>query len=1436
MAKIDSKHMRPPSCRRIVWVAYAKICTILIPDAALIYFSNGRLATKVRRKAWREKMALLLTLTMIAAAFCFWLEFITTLFCDPPPTYDYTQVYSNTSESSAINGDVVNWHDLEYTSEMIEQVNKYPHYDLSPMFPSFMALQRPAGQTYYNNKDVDDCINGFNKSTEADNWLSHKLATDPGYVFKNNRLQSCPLPYQRNKTGTPCFYSMISKEEYKRYPKKGSLKFNVDDIYNNFSSLPHSSVPGQAFVILDNRVLDVTDYLDSVTNIVKVANGAYSRAFALDRMFLPLDLTILLFVHMGEDISAKFHSEILHSERYKECLFQLFYHGVIDGTEDEGCSHINLALWITMGCFLLYFLLKMNLANLSRLKFMQHFLYKSVPTSTMAASSTKALRQTFSTVDNARYLLPYTLLFIPCYAESSEALRQTFDSLARTTYPDTRKLLFFVCDGLVKSRSDSKETYLCILDALGYSSTEDRESRAYISLGQGSRRVNYAKVYAGFYESGRNRVPFLMVVKVGAPNEALSTARAPGNRGKRDSMVIVLSFLERCMNLVHNRITPLDFELFNLCYNLLGIDPREFKYMLVTDADTQVQDDVVFRMVSRLEADPKILAINGHIRPANPEENIVTMLQIFPLYMTFYSGLAYEACLGRVTTINGGFVMYRIWTELPGNLPAAGDTSLIGGTRASVYESIQLKRVPGAAPDATAATEPLRALPNKWPKVSDEIVVVPADSVLSKATNDAVFDDEDEDNSSSDDNVTTTTTNTTITTTFRKKASYRRRLHKKKKKMSTQPTLSLLPNANIQPCCIQPTVLRGFAAPRPDTMHMENVLLLGEEQYFGIVLLRSNPQYRFAFEPEAIAYATLPTNFFALQALQIRNLRVTFNTQVEFQHVAKHLGLMYWLISFTKLLDMIFSTPIIVYLYTIYIRYFRYKDLAYAIIAGSFTCLIVLHIFYFVIRRQFKYVLWFCIYGLFSVPIFGVYFPILAIWYSDYAYRWYDVWPTQTGGYHSRLHGIVMGEKTEEECLLQEETDAEDVVTRMRLADFEVLEAEKMAQREKEQTEILDAKFSGFTGYVSAAAAAAAAAAATNGNISGHTSKPSWSSSRASRAETPNSLISSPPLAQVRNGMIMRDSHSRFASEDDARFLLSPGNNKRSSTPRTSSINSITSSPRNPFVSALDDPFDDVYEDPLNISKHRRSGSNNTNLAAASAIAAAAVTKASSMIHHKASNSQSSYFSRTSFNANSDYPYYQNDMFVPTAAQDVPNDTSGGFATLQHRIRSYSATSASSAVAAAAAAATAASANLRHPHLAYPPPRRPSSQHFNTHSPSSPSTASALPPQFHSGDSTTLSAEGDQEEEEKEGNLMGDELIADTASVISLNPSLSNSVISLERDAPVLEQEEAHYTSPHHILSNRHNRLYNYSSYDHHVSEGRNAPVHSRIASKQQPP
>lgn len=1082
-----------------------------------------------------------------------------------------------------------------------------------------------------------------------------------------------------------------------------AIEYGGDAVEKYFSSLPYQGSNNASYVIVDQRVLDVTDYLVSVTNIVKVAKGSYSRAFALDRMFLPLDLTILLYTKAGTDISEDVN-QMQDAQIYKDCMIELFHHGVLDIYDgEEGCNRINVGLWITMGIFLLYFLIKMNLANSTRIGWIQRRLFKSQP---------------YIQHNSTHYLPPYTLMFIPCYAESSETIRQTFDSLARNNYPDTRKLLFFVCDGLTQSKSDSKETYLCILESLGYGSTKDPEIRSYVSLGQGARRINYAKVYAGFYESGRNRVPFLMIVKVGSPLENMAAkedmSRAPGNRGKRDSMLIVLGFLERCMNLSHNRISPLEFELFNQCYNLLGIDPRWLKYMLVTDADVQVKDDVLARLVARLESDSKLLAMNGHIRPANPEENIVTMLQILPNYMTFYSSLAYEACLGGLTTINGGFVMYRLWSE--------------SRTRSNSrhYEH------------ATKSFEPA-TLPTKWPKVSDEIIA-PEDQTSIKTTASVIVvddNDDDDDDTSSDDNFTAT--NTTVSSQNKTTNSSRRRMFTKTKKLSParqqqqqhlqqQQQLQQQPqklqqrdsgvqhvilapsNKNIKPICIQPTVLRGFGAPRPNTMHMENVLLLGEEQYFSIVLLRSHPQHKIGFEPEAIAYATIPTNFFALQALQIRNIRSTFHNQIEFQHVAKHLGLMYWIMSFTKILDTIFLTPMIVYLYGIFIRALKENYPVYNFIAFSFTGLVVLHVIYFIIRRQFKYVLWFLLYATVGVLIFNVYFPILSIWYSDSANRWFDVWPTKLNGLRSRLHGLLQSppelaltatnHQQEEE---EQEEEVEDIVPRMRLSDFEVIEAERLAQREKEQVEMLDAKFNGFTSYVGS-----------------HASKPSWSSTNAG-------ILFPPPPAQQQNKL--KGAHSRLASEDDARFLLTPN---RSSTPRSLSINSGTSaSPRDPFTSALDNPFDDAYSDLMIMPALHKPA------------------------HHKQSHSQSSNFSRSS---NSEFPFYPQDMFVP-AASSSENDSFNSPA----RMRSFS--------------------TSNRPHLVY------------------------------------------------SNNATSENVFKDSSSVISL----TNSVISLERDAPYnFNNNNATHTNNNENIESPQltgRRRFQQASYG-EQNEGRSAPVHSRIVSQ----
>lgn len=85
-----------------------------------------------------------------------------------------------------------------------------------------MQLKRPPNQQHYGNHIIDNCIGGFNLSTQADNWLAHKLETDPGYLYEDDTLISCPMPNKRNVTGAPCFYSLDSQREFARYHRDGS--------------------------------------------------------------------------------------------------------------------------------------------------------------------------------------------------------------------------------------------------------------------------------------------------------------------------------------------------------------------------------------------------------------------------------------------------------------------------------------------------------------------------------------------------------------------------------------------------------------------------------------------------------------------------------------------------------------------------------------------------------------------------------------------------------------------------------------------------------------------------------------------------------------------------------------------------------------------------------------------------------------------------------------------------------------------------------------------------------------------------------------------------------------------------------------------------------------------------------------------------------------
>ena len=72
----------------------------------------------------------------------------------------------------------------------------------------------------------------------------------------------------------------------------------------------------------------------------------------------------------------------------------------------------------------------------------------------------------------------------------------------------------------------------------------------------------------------------MVVVKVGKPTERSK----PGNRGKRDSQILLMHYLNR----VHfdAPMSPLELEIYHQMRNVIGIDPAFYEYIFTVDADT----------------------------------------------------------------------------------------------------------------------------------------------------------------------------------------------------------------------------------------------------------------------------------------------------------------------------------------------------------------------------------------------------------------------------------------------------------------------------------------------------------------------------------------------------------------------------------------------------------------------------------------------------------------------------------------------------------------------------------------------------------------------------------------------------------------------------------------------------------------------------------
>lgn len=234
------------------------------------------------------------------------------------------------------------------------------------------------------------------------------------------------------------------------------------------------------------------------------------------------------------------------------------------------------------------------------------------------------------------YPLAHAICLVTAYSEGAAGIRTTLDSIATTEYPNSHKILLVVCDGLIKGHGEDFTTPEIVLGMMRDHTILPNEVQpfSYVAVASGSKRHNMAKVYSGFYDYGhdsmvpmdrRERVPMMVIVKCGTPDEL--TKSKPGNRGKRDSQIILMSFLQKVM--FDERMTELEYEMFNGIWNVTGISADYYEVVLMVDADTKIFPDSMTHMISAMVKDPEIMGLCGETKIANKRDSWVSMIQVF---------------------------------------------------------------------------------------------------------------------------------------------------------------------------------------------------------------------------------------------------------------------------------------------------------------------------------------------------------------------------------------------------------------------------------------------------------------------------------------------------------------------------------------------------------------------------------------------------------------------------------------------------------------------------------------------------------------------------------------------------------------------------------------------------------------------------------------
>ncbi|KZV71243.1 glycosyltransferase family 2 protein [Peniophora sp. CONT] len=648
--------LRESSARRR-WVALCWLLTWWVPTPFLKWF--GRMKRIDIQQAWREKLAINLLIWLACGCAIFVIAGLTLLICPTEHVFSTGELsshgYNNGKADAyvAVRGEVF---DLTQVAQT--------HLRIVPVVSTKTILQTYAGTdaTDLFPVQVSALCNGVSGTVSPFVYLSFSnTSTDTNSQYHDFRVQS-------NDSRPDWYFESMTVMRWNN--RVGFMGYTPSEIKNMAEG-------GKSVGVYNGILYDLSDYVSVGAAIAPPPGQSLPSDLGGDTQFMDSSLVDVFKFNSGKDITKdidglNLNSDVLHRQRV--CLRNLFAIGKVDNRRSAQCQ------------FAAYFLLALSIMMVSIILF-----------KFLAAINFGSAR---APEDHDKFVICQ----VPCYTEGESSLKKTIDSLAELKYDDKRKLIVVICDGMIVGSGNDKPTPRIVLDILGADASQDPEPLSFGSLGEGAKQHNMGKVYSGLYEVNGHVVPYLVVAKVGKPSER----SRPGNRGKRDSQILLMRFFNR----VHFNapMTPLELEMYHQIKNVIGVNPTFYEYIFTVDADTTVEPLSLNRLVSAMTNDKRVIGVCGETGLANAKQTITTMMQVYEYFISHNLAKAFESLFGSVTCLPGCFTLYRLRTP-DTHKPVLVSTQLVDDYAENRVDTLHMKNLLHLGEDRYLTTLLLKHFP-----------------------------------------------------------------------------------------------------------------------------------------------------------------------------------------------------------------------------------------------------------------------------------------------------------------------------------------------------------------------------------------------------------------------------------------------------------------------------------------------------------------------------------------------------------------------------------------------------------------------------------------------------------------------------------------------------------------------------------------------------